>query len=392
MRQLEGGWYSTAKINRSKVRIDLLKYFGSVNVETPAVANSTDKVDVKIAVVEKPTGNVMAGLGFSQQEGIIISGNISQANIFGTGKHLALKANTGAVRKLFSLSFTDPYFTVDGITAGFDLYMRSLNTNNLNAVSNIKSETKGAALRFGLPISETDAVFVGIGAEVTSLTNSINSPLRNRNFVTTFGNPTTNFPLPLRWQRNGLNSGIWPTSGSMHRVFGEVSVPIGDLKYYKANYSTKHYWPLSKNFTLLMSGRLGYGMGYDGRELPFYKNFFAGGNRTVRGFRISSLGPRDTSRRALGGNKLVAGSIEILFPMPGMTNNRTIRLGTFIDAGTVFGPNGLMPKSEGLRYSAGLSVSWVSPMGPLKVSIAKPINKKEGDRMQPFQFSFGQQF
>ena len=392
IRQLEGAWYSTAKINRSKVRISLLKYFAGVTLDTPAVANSTDKVDVNIEVKEKPTGNVMFGLGFSQQEGIILSGNISQANIFGTGKHLAVKANTGAVRKLFSLSYTDPYFTVDGITAGFDLYMRSLNTNNLKAVSNIKSETKGGAFRFGLPISETDSVFVGIGAETTDITNSIHSPLRNRRFVEKFGNPTSNFPLTFRWRHNGLNSGIWPTSGSMHSIFGEVSVPIGDLKYYKANYSTKHYFPLSRNFTLLMAGRLGYGNGYDGRELPFYKNFFAGGNRTVRGFRISSLGPRDTARRALGGNKLVAGSIELLFPMPGMTTDRTIRLGTFIDAGTVFGPNGLIKRNEGMRYSAGFSVSWVSPMGPLKVSIAKPINKKEGDRMQPFQFSFGQQF
>ncbi len=392
IRQLEGGWYSTAKINRSRVRIDILKYFASVALETPAVPNTTDKVDVNITVKERPTGNVMFGLGFSQQEGIILSGNVSQANIFGTGKHLALKANTGAVRKLFSLSFTDPYFTVDGITAGFDIYMRSLNTNNLNAVSNIKSETKGVALRFGLPVNETDSIFVGIGAEMTSLTNSAMSPLRNKNFVTVFGNPTTNFPLTLRWQRNSLNSAIWPTEGSMHRVFGEVSVPIGDLQYYKANYATKHYFPLSRNFTLHLSGRLGYGMGYDGRQLPFFKNFFAGGNRTVRGYRISSLGPRDTSRRALGGNKLVAGSVSILFPMPGMTNDRSIRLGTFIDAGTVFGPNGLMPNSEGMRYSAGLSVSWISPMGPLKVSIAKPLNEKEGDRMQPFQFAFGQQF
>ena len=392
IRQLEGGWFSTAKINRSRVRIDLLKYFASVALESPAVPNSTDKVDVNITVKEKPTGNVMFGLGFSQQEGIILSGNVSQANIFGTGKHLALKANTGAVRKLFSLSFTDPYFTVDGITAGFDLYMRSLNTNNLNSVSNIKSVTKGAAIRFGLPVNETDSIFVGIGAETTSLTNSILSPLRNRNFVRDFGNPTTNFPLTLRWQRNSLNSGIWPTKGSMHRIFGEVSVPIGDLKYYKANYATKHYFPLSRNFTLQMGGRLGYGMGYDGRQLPFFKNFFAGGNRTVRGYRISSLGPRDTSRRALGGNKLVAGSVSILFPMPGMTNDRSIRLGTFLDAGTVYGPNGLMPNSEGMRYSAGFSVAWISPMGPLEVSIAKPLNAKEGDRMQPFQFSFGQQF
>ena len=392
IRQLEGGWYSTAKINRSKVRIDKLKYFASVNVETPAVAEATDKIDVNIDVKERPTGNIMFGLGFSQQEGLILSGNISQNNIFGTGKFLALRANTGAVRKEFSLSFTDPYFTVDGITAGIDLYRRSLNTSNLNAVANIKSTTTGAGVRFGLPVNETDSIFVGIGAEVSDLELSPLSPTRNINFIATFGNPTTNFPATLRWQRDARDSAIWPTEGILHRVFGEVSVPIGDLKYYKINYEAKYYHPISKNFTLLLNTKLGYGDGYDGRELPFFKNFFAGGNRTVRGYRISSLGPRDDSFRSLGGNKLVVGSAEILFPMPGLTNDRSIRLGTFLDAGTVFGPNGLFPQSEGLRYSTGFSVSWISPMGPLKVSLAKAINKKQGDRLQPFQFVFGQQF
>ena len=171
-----------------------------------------------------------------------------------------------------------------------------------------------------------------------------------------------------------------------------MSVPIGDLKYYKINYEAKYYYPISKNFTLLLNTKLGYGDGYDGKDLPFFKNFFAGGNRTVRGYRISSLGPRDDSFRALGGNKLVVGSAEILFPMPGLANDRSIRLGTFFDAGTVFGPNGLFPELEGMRYSAGLSVSWISPMGPLKVSLAKAINDNKNDRLQPFQFIFGQQF
>jgi outer membrane protein insertion porin family len=392
MRQLEGAWYSTSNINRSKVRIDQLKYFGAVNVETPAVSDATDKIDVDISVKEKPTGNIMFGLGFSQQEGLILSGNISQNNIFGTGKFIALKANTGAVRKVFSLSYTDPYFTVDGITAGVDLYRRSLDTNNLNAVSNIKSTTTGAGVRFGFPVNETDSVFVGLGGELADIELSVFSPSRNKDFVRDFGNPTTNFPLTIRWQRNATNSSIWPTEGIMHRVFAEVSLPIGDLQYYKLNYEAKYYHPISRNFTLALNTKLGYGDGYDGRDLPFFKNFFAGGNRSVRGYRISSLGPRDNTNRALGGNKLVVGSVEILFPMPGLTNDRSIRLGTFIDAGTVFGPNGLFPESEGFRYSAGMSVSWISPMGPLKVSLAKALNEKEGDRTQPFQFVFGQQF
>ena len=169
-------------------------------------------------------------------------------------------------------------------------------------------------------------------------------------------------------------------------------MPAGDLKYFKLNYELQFYYPITDYFTLRLNGKLGYGDGYTGDDLPYFKNFFAGGNRTVRGYRVSSLGPRDSSFRALGGNYLTVGSIEILFPLPGLENDRSVRLGGFFDAGTVWGPNGIFPDSEGMRYSAGISATWVSPMGPLKVSIAYPLNDDENDRTQPFQFQFGQQF
>jgi len=218
------------------------------------------------------------------------------------------------------------------------------------------------------------------------------SPARNIRFVQEFGNETINIPATIRWQSDGRDSAIWPTEGILQRVFAEVSVPLGDLKYYKLNYEAQYYYPITKTFTLKLNGKLGYGDGYTGQSLPYFKNFFAGGNRTVRGYRVSSLGPRDISFRALGGNKLVVGSAEILFPLPGLKNERSVRLSVFMDAGTVYGPGGLFPSVEGMRYAAGFGVSWISPMGPLKVSIAKALNDDKNDRLQPFQFQFGQQF
>ncbi|MFB3081296.1 MAG: outer membrane protein assembly factor BamA [Nitrosomonadaceae bacterium] len=391
-RQLEGAWYSTTNIERSKKRIDKLNYFSAVNLETPAVADATDKIDVNIDVEEKATGNVMFGLGFSQQEGLILSANISQNNIFGTGKFVSIKANTGKVRKIYTLSYNDPYFTIDGIAAGFDIYRRDLDTSNLGGVANIETVTTGASLRFGFPITETNIIFFGIGAEHNKQDLSPLSPARNLRFVAEFGNETINIPANIRWQSDGRDSAIWPTEGILQRVYAEVSVPLGDLKYYKLNYEAQFYYPITSYFTLKLNGKLGYGDGYTGQSLPFFKNFFAGGNRTVRGYRVSSLGPRDISFRALGGNKLVVGSAEILFPLPGLQNERSVRLNVFMDAGTVYGPGGIFPNVEGMRYAAGFGVSWISPMGPLSVSIAKALNDDKNDRLQPFQFQFGQQF
>jgi len=391
-RQLEGAWYSTTNIELSRKRIDKLNYFSAVNLETPAVGDATDKIDVNIDVEEKTTGNVMFGLGFSQQEGLILSANISQNNIFGTGTFVSLKANTGAVRKIYSLSYNDPYFTIDGIAAGFDIYRRDLDTSNLGGVANIETVTTGARLKFGFPINETDTIFFGIGGEHNKQELSAFSPARNIRFVQEFGNETINIPATLRWQSDGRDSAIWPTEGTLQRAFAEVSVPLGDLKYYKVNYEAQYYYPITSYFTLKLNGKLGYGDGYTGQSLPFFKNFFAGGNRTVRGYRVSSLGPRDISFRALGGNKLVIGSAEILFPLPGLQNDRSVRVSVFMDAGTVYGPGGIFPNVEGMRYAAGFGVSWISPMGPLSVSIAKALNDDKNDRLQPFQFQFGQQF
>jgi outer membrane protein insertion porin family len=392
MRQFEGSWYSTSKINRSKVRVDRLNYFIAVNLETPAVPGTTDQVDVNVEVKEKPTGAVMFGAGYSNMEGLILSGSIAQDNIFGTGKLVNLMVNTGRVNKTYSLSYTDPYFTRDGITAGFDLYKRVLNTSTLSSVMNFNTDTTGAGIRAGIPLNENDSILTGLGIENTVIDLGPNSPQRNIDFVEKFGRSTINIPVTLSWRRDGRDSAIWTTSGTTQRVFAEAGMPGGDLTYYKVNYDLKWYYPLTEIFTLLLHGDVGYGDGYAGKDLPFFKNFFAGGNTSVRGYNISSLGPRDANNRALGGNTRVVGNAEIMFPMPGMRNDRTVRLSAFIDGGTVYGSGGVRPEQEGLRYSAGIAVMWISPMGPLKVSVAQPLNNQPGDNLQRFQFQFGQQF
>ncbi len=392
MRQFEGSWYSTSKINRSKVRVDRLNYFNAVNLETPAVPGTTDQVDINVEVKEKPTGAVMFGAGYSNMEGLILSGSIAQDNIFGTGKLVNLMINTGRVNKTYSLSYTDPYFTRDGITAGFDIYKRVLNTSTLSSVMNFNTDTAGAGLRAGIPLNENDSIMTGLGIENTVIDLGPNSPQRNIDFVEEFGRSTINIPATISWRRDGRDSAIWTTSGTTQRAFAEAGLPGGDLTYYKVNYDLKWYYPLTDIFTLLLHGDVGYGDGYAGKDLPFFKNFFAGGNTSVRGYNISSLGPRDANNRALGGNTRVVGNAEIMFPMPGMRNDRTVRLSAFVDGGTVYGCCGVRPEQEGLRYSAGIAVMWISPMGPLKVSVAQPINNQPGDSLQRFQFQFGQQF
>jgi outer membrane protein insertion porin family len=392
MRQFEGGWYSTTKINLSKTRVDRLNYFNAVSIETPAVPGATDQIDVNVEVKEKPTGAVMFGAGYSNMEGLILSGSIAQDNIFGTGKFVNLIVNTGSVNKTYSLSYTDPYFTRDGITAGFDLYKRTLNTATLVAVNNFNTDTTGAGLRVGIPINERDSIMTGLGIENVIIHLGANSPQRNIDFVEKFGKSTLNIPMTVNWRRDGRDSAIWTTSGTTQRVAAEVGLPGGDLTYYKLSYDLRWYFPLTNIFTLMLNGELGYGGGYNGKELPFFKNYFAGGNTSVRGYNISSLGPRDANNRTLGGNKRAVGSIEVLFPMPGMKNDRSVRPSVFLDAGSVWGPGGVIPEQEGLRYSAGVAVMWVSPMGPLKISIAQPLNNHPGDNLQRFQFQFGQQF
>ncbi|HET9405344.1 MAG TPA: outer membrane protein assembly factor BamA [Burkholderiales bacterium] len=387
MRQLEGGWYSADKVTLSKQRVDRLGYFTEVNLETPAVAGATDQIDVNVAVVEKPTGLVLFGAGFGSGEGLVLSGSIQQNNIFGSGKHIALGLNTSKINTTYSLSYTDPYFTVDGVSQGFDVYYRVLSPIDFN-LARYETKTIGAALRLGIPVSEIDTIQYGFGMENVDIVTFPDSPLFYLDYVNTFGPSNSNVYLSASWVRDGRDSLIYPTKGSLHKASGELGLPVADLQYYKTTYQYQRYFPLTRHLTFMVNGEGGYGDGYDDKPLPFFKNFFAGGVNSVRGYKSYTIGPKDSSGQPRGGSVKLVGNAELFFPFPGLENDRSVRMGTFVDMGMV----GDKFESSDMRFSTGLSLLWVSPLGPLKISVAKALRAQPGDRKEVFQFTVGGAF
>jgi outer membrane protein insertion porin family len=392
-RQMEGAWYDGEQINRTRTRIDRLGYFDEVNVETPPVAGTTDQVDMNLNVKEKPTGNIMLGAGFSSTEKFVLSGSISQNNIFGSGRHLAINVNTGKVNKTYSLSFTNPYHTVDGVSRGFDIYRRDLDAST-TGVANYKTSSHGFGVRYGFPIAEDNAIGVGLSFDDTHVTTYFDSPQQYKDFVSKFGASNTTLLLNTTWTNDKRDSLIYTTSGSLQRAYAEIGLPGADLKFYKVNYQHQKFFPLTKEITLMLNGEFGLGDGYSGETLPFFRNFYAGGMGSVRGFKSGSLGPKDVypnDENALGGNRRLVGNAEFLMPIPGFGLDKSFRFGGFFDAGYVWATGEKMRLSD-LRYSVGVSVAWASPFGPLKVSVAQPLNKKSGDQIERFQFQMGTSF
>jgi outer membrane protein insertion porin family len=384
LRQFEGAWYSADRINLSRRRIDKLGYFTEVNVETPAVPGTTDQVDVNVSVTEKPTGVVLLGAGFGSGEGVIVSGSVSQQNIFGSGKHVTAQIGTSKINTTYALSYTDPYFTVDGVSQGFDVYLREVDAVN-SGLGFYQTKTVGGAVRLGVPISEIDTINYGLGYEDTKITTFPESPLLIRDYVATFGDQNSTVLGTVGWTRDGRDSLIYPTAGTLHKVSGELGLPGGTLKYYKTSYQYQRYFPLTRAYTLMLNGEAGFGDGYGGKPLPFFRNFFAGGVNSVRGFKTFTVGPKDSNGDPRGGSRRLVGNAELLFPFPGLEKDRSVRMSAFVDAGMAGDTYG----GENFRYSTGLGVLWVSPLGPLKVSVALPLGAEPGDRKQPFQFTIG---
>ncbi len=388
LRQLEGGFYDASKIQLSKQRIDRTQYFKDVNVETAPVSGSSDQVDVNFTVEEKPTGALMFGLGLSSVDKFVAQGSISQTNFLGSGKTISIDVNTGSVNKVYSLSYTDPYFTVDGVSRGFDVYHRDVDASTL-AVGPYKTSSTGGGVRFGIPLAERVGINFGLNAESVNLATFDTSPLSYINFANTFGNHYTYLAATGGWARDTRDSFIQTTKGSLYKVYSEVS--LGNLKYYKLGYQQQFYTPLTRSMTLFLNGDIGIGGGYGGRPMPFFKGYYAGGPGSVRGYRAFSLGPQDDQGNSLGGTKRVVGSAEVLFPFPGAEKDKALRLSAFLDAGQVFGQDEKFSFGD-LRYAAGIGVSWVSPFGPLRISIAQPLNDKSTDKVQRLQFTFGTNF
>jgi outer membrane protein insertion porin family len=391
IRQMEGAYYDAEKINRSRERINRLEFFNEVNIETPAVAGTTDQVDVNVSVSEKSTGSVMLGAGFSSSEGLILSGSVSQSNVFGTGNRVSAQINSGTVNTVYSLSFTNPYFTLDGISLGYDLYRRDVDSSELDNTGFFENSTIGAGVRFGFPINERDFISLGMSYEQNSVKTDTTSPLSWQQFVQDFGTDNDTMRVDGSWARDSRDNFLFTTKGMLQRVAAEVGTPAGSLQYYKLSLQHQQYFTLGRNFTLMLNGEMGFGDGLSGKPLPFFKNFYAGGTSSVRGFQNGTLGPKDTNGDALGGNKRVVGNAELFFPLPGLKDDKSLRMSAFVDAGAAYGA-GEEFSVDGLRYSAGIGVLWVSPLGPLKFSLAQPIVEKTGDKAEVFQFTLGNVF
>ena len=396
MRQLESAWYAGDKINRSKERLDRLQYFETVDVETPAVPGTTDQVDLNINVVEKSTGSIQFGAGLSSNEGVVLGVTVNQQNFLGTGNHVAAQVNTGKVNTTYSLSFTDPYFTPDGISRGFDVYRRDVDTQSLN-IGSYNSKSYGAGVRFGLPLSEKDFFSAGLTGDFTKIDLSDRSPKQYLDFCgNSRGCTSDSLQLALAWTHDSRDNTLFPNKGVLQRLSAEVSVPVLDLEYYKLEY--KHTWfkDVTKNFTFMLNGELGYADSYGNKAYPFFKNFYVGGVNSVRGFDNGSIGPHDIDPAtgldfAVGGTTRIVGNAEVFAPVPFIKNSSQFRLSAFVDAGSVYGNNQSINLGD-LRYSTGVGVSWFSPFGPLKLVFAKALNEKPGDQTQTLQFQLGSQF
>ena len=387
VRQAEGGWYAQDKVNRSRERLDLLGFFKEVNVETPPVAGTTDQVDLNVRVEEKSTGNILAGAGFSSSEGIVLSGSIAQPNVLGSGNFLSVQLNTSKVNKTYSISYTNPYYTDDGISLGGDIYTRKTEAGTL-AVSNFTTSSIGFGLRTGIPLNETDTLNFGLGLDRTKLELFSNSNQLYRDFVNQFGASYTTLRGDISFARESLDSRIVPTRGTVQRASAEFGLPGGTLNYYKFSYQHQVYFPLSRNFTLLLNGELGLANGLGKDPLPFFKNFYAGGISSVRGYRTGTIGPKDSNGDAIGGGRRVIVNSELLTTVPGLGQDKSVRLSVFLDAGTIEPAGGSFSASS-VRYSSGVGVYWVSPIGPLRFSYAFPLNAKGNDRKEGFQFQLG---
>jgi outer membrane protein insertion porin family len=389
MRQLEGSYYDASKIQLSKTRIDRTQYFKDVSVDTAPVAESPDQVDVNFTVEEKPTGSMLFGAGFSSVDKFVASGSISQANVFGSGKFISAQVSTGKVNRTYSLSYLNPYFTVDGVGQGFDVYMRNVDASSL-AIGAYKTETWGGGVKVSFPLNETDSIAFGLVAENVKLELFDNSPNSYKTFAAAFGNQYSYGYGNIGWARERRDSALMPMRGSLTRASGELAG--GDLQYYRASLSEQRYFPITRNSTLLLAGELGYVHGMNNLQVPFFKNFYAGGPGSVRGFQAYSLGPQDADGNVLGGTRKITGTAEYLFPVPGAKLDRSLRLGAFADFGQVFGASQKVELGE-LRSSVGVSLAWVSPFGPLRLSIAQPLNEKKNlDRVERLQFTFGSVF
>lgn len=412
-RQLESSWYDGDKIRLSRDRVGRLGFFTDTTVDTVELPGVPDQVDLDVKVTEKPTGAIMVGAGFSSAEKLTLTGSINQANAFGSGNNIGINVNTSKVFRTIALSHTNPYFTEDGVSRTVDLFLRTSRPPIYLRNVDFRVETRGGSVNFGVPFTEFDRVFLGVGYEETQVTTFETSPIRYRRFVADNSGlafdendplagvgyaRTSAVPLTAAWQRDNRDSALIPTKGRYRRANLEIA-PLGTANYYRATYQDQYFWPLTSSTTLALNGEINYGAGLGGDPYPIFKSFYAGGIGSVRGYTAGSLnvsGTRVTGttyRLPIGGSARIIANAELQLPFPGSGTDRSLRWFTFLDAGQVWNPQeGENIRLSDMRYSLGLGISWISPVGPLKLSLGYPMNAKPGDYTQRFQFQLGTGF
>jgi len=388
MRQMEGGWFSTSAVERSKVRLDRLGYFEEVNVETPTVPGTNDQIDVNYSVTERPSGNLMVGLGYAQSSGLLFNASVTQDNFLGSGKQVGFSFNNSDVNTIYSFNYLNPYHTIDGVSRGFGAFYRETDAEEAN-LSDYSADTLGGNVNYGIPINEFDRVRLNVEYENLDLSTTSFTSQEIQDFITENGNQFDTIKLTGGWSHDSRNKTIFPDRGTRQSATAELTVPGMDLQFYKLGYEQQTYVPLTKSFTLLLNGEVGYGDGYgDFDNLPFFENYYAGGVRSVRGFEDNTLGPRDSLGDPLGGGFRLVGNMEVLFPPPFFTKSNSFRMCAFVDVGNVYASYDDF-KADELRYSTGIGATWLSPLGALSFSLAMPLNDEPDDDTQVFQFTIG---
>ncbi len=388
-RQFESSWYDGRKIKLSRDRVDRLGYFSDVSVETDEVPGSADQVDLTVNIKEKPTGNLLLGAGFSSADKLSLTASIKQENVFGSGNYLGIELNTSRSSRTLVFSTVDPYFTIDGISRAVDVFYRTTKPINSQGET-YKLVTPGMAVRFGVPFSEFDTVFFGLGLERTEIKGDIGLPNVYANYREEFGESSTSMPLTIGWTRDNRDSALVPNDGTYQRLNFDWSL-AGDTRYLRTNAQYQQYWPITKKFTFAVNAEVGIGKGLAGRRYPIFKNFYGGGLGTVRAFDQGSLGQVDPTGAYIGGNRRFNLNGELYLPVPGAGNDRTLRIFTYVDVGNVWADTQPITAAS-LRASAGVGLSWVSPVGPLKLSYGTPIRYLSTDRIQRLQFQIGTAF
>ena len=397
-RQLEASWYDSDRIRLSRDRVDRLGFFTEVGVDTQQVPGSPDQVDLTISVVEKPTGNLTLGAGYGQAEGLSFVVGIKQENVFGSGNYLGLDVNTSSFNRQFVLSTTNPYFTADGVSRTFDLYHKTSSPYSEQG-GDYELQTSGVGVRFGVPFTEQDTVFFGIGAEQTRIVEGTDMPQAYTEYIQDFGERSTSVPLTLGWARDDRDSALVPSRGRLQRFNTEWGV-AGDTRYLKTSYQFQQYFPITKQYTFAVNAEVGLGKGLNGRPYPLFKNFYGGGLGSVRGFEQGTLGERSpilnltnpalSPEVNIGGTKNLVLNAELSTPFPGAGNDRTLRMFGFVDVGNVWAADEKF--GSDLRASVGIGLSWISPIGPLRFAWANPVRTFDGDKIQKFQFQIGTSF